>query len=198
MTSAAASSAIRACRLQSDTYTYDDLLTALNQVAPYDWDGFFQRTVESVNPRAPLDGIEGGGWKLIYTDQIPAMQTAREKVMQITDVSYSLGLLLNADASDAAYGKIKDVVMDSPARAAGMSPGMRLLAVDGRKWSPEILREAIRAGKDRPQPIELLIEDGDFFTTYRIDYHQGEQYPQLQRQPDRPDLLAEIIQPRSK
>jgi len=183
---------------QVSTYTYDDLVTALNQLVPYDWNGFFQRTVYSINERAPLDGIETGGWKLVYTDQIPGMQKSQETVTQTTDVSYSLGLLLNSGSSGPDYGLIRDVVMGSPAQKAGISPGMRLLAVDGRKWSPEILREAIRTAEDDDQPIDLLIANGEFYTTLHIDYHQGERYPQLQRVSSRPDLISEIIRPRSK
>jgi predicted metalloprotease with PDZ domain len=115
--------------------------------------------------------------------------------MQLADMSYSLGLLLDTGAD---YGKIRDVMMDSPARLAGLSPGMRLVAVSGRKWSPETLREAIRAAKSNPEPIELLIEDGEFFSTHLIGYHQGAQYPQLQRLHGRPDLIGKIVAPRSQ
>jgi predicted metalloprotease with PDZ domain len=176
------------------SYTYDDLLNGLHQIAPYDWDAFFQRTVASVNERAPTEGIENGGWKLVYTEHISDLQESREQVMQMMDLGYSLGLLLD---TGEAYGKIKDVVMDSPARAAGLTPGMRMVAVSGRKWSPDILREAIQAAKDSPEPIELLIEDHEFFSTVRIDYHLGQKYPQLQRVPAQPDLIAEILQSRS-
>jgi len=176
------------------SYTYDDLLIGLNQVAPYDWSAFFRRAVGSVNERAPLDGIERGGWKLVYAEQRSELQKSREQVMQVADISYSLGLLLDTGAS---YGKIRDVVMDSPARAAGLTPGMRLVAVSGRRWSPETLREAIKSAKDSLNPIELLIEDHEFFSTHRIDYHQGERYPQLRRVPPRPDLIGHIVQPRT-
>ena len=175
------------------SYTYDDLLKGLNLVAKYDWDAFFQRTVERVNERAPLEGIEKGGWKLVYTDQMSGLQRSREQIMQVTDISYSLGLLIDAGAD---YGKIRDVVVGSPAHQAGIVPGMRLMAVMGRKWSPDHLRDAIDAARNSQKPIELLIEDEEFFTTVRIDYHQGAQYPQLQRVPNRPDLIGDIIQPR--
>src|SRR6266487_3648761 len=49
-------------------YTLDDVLTALNQVAAHDWREFFQTRVYATNPRAPLGGIEGSGWRLIYQD----------------------------------------------------------------------------------------------------------------------------------
>ncbi len=105
---------------QVSTYTQDDLVAALNGIVPYDWKEFFRRRVESINERAPLDGIEAGGWKLVYTDQLSDFQKSCENVFQTTDVSYSLGLLLNSGGADAEYGKIKDVIMGSPAQTMGV------------------------------------------------------------------------------
>jgi predicted metalloprotease with PDZ domain len=181
-----------------DTYTKADLIAALNRIVPFDWQAFFQRNVESVNEHPPLEGIESGGWKLVYTKQIPELQRARERVLQTTDLSYSLGLVLDADSSGADFGTVKDVVMDSPAQAAGISPGMRLIAVAGQRWSPERLRDAIQAATGSGQPIELLIENEDFFTTVSVDYHEGERYPHLERASGRPNLISEIIKPRSQ
>jgi hypothetical protein len=69
---------------------------------------------------------------------------------------------------------------------------MRLIAVDGRKWSPELLRDAIRRAKSSKDPIQLLAENGDYFQSYSIDFHGGERYPHLQPIPGKPDVLAEI------
>jgi len=68
---------------------------------------------------------------------------------------------------------------------------MKLLAVNGRRWTSEILREAIRRAKGGKEPIELLIENEEYFHSYRIDYHGGERYPHLVRN-GKPDLLSEI------
>jgi hypothetical protein len=38
----------------------------------------------------------------------------------------------------------------------------------------------------------LLIENEDFFQSYRVDYHGGERYPHLERITAKPDLLGEI------
>jgi predicted metalloprotease with PDZ domain len=84
------------------------------------------------------------------------------------------------------------VVPGSAAAQAGIAPGMKLLAVNGRRWTPEDLRAAIRQVKNGGTPIELLIENEDFFQTYRIDYHGGERYPHLERTSGKPDLLGEI------
>ncbi len=69
---------------------------------------------------------------------------------------------------------------------------MKLLAVNGRRWNPDDLRAAIRQAKDGVAPIELLIENEDFFRTYSVDYHGGERYPHLERLSGKPDLLGEI------
>jgi len=81
----------------------------------------------------------------------------------------------------------------SPAAVAGIAPGMKLMAVNGRRWSPEVLREAIQAAKGTSKPIELLIENEEFFKTYTLEYHDGERYPHLERNPAQPDVLTEIV-----
>ena len=84
------------------------------------------------------------------------------------------------------------MIPGSPAANAGLAPGMRLVAVNGRKWSPDILRDAITRAKTGKDPIELLAENGDFFQTYLIDYHGGERYPHLEPLTGKTDLLTEI------
>lgn len=75
---------------------------------------------------------------------------------------------------------------------------MKLIGVNGREWSPEALREAIRAAKASAEPIELLVENTEYSKTYRMDYHGGERYPHLERDASRPDLLGEIMRPRTR
>jgi predicted metalloprotease with PDZ domain len=173
-------------------YTEDDVITALNAVAPFDWRGFFQKRVYEVNPRAPMGGIEAGGWRIVYRDKPSDMLKTSETIRKFTDLTFSLGLSLNEQ------GMIGDVIPGSPADSAGIGPGMKLLAVNTRHWTPELLRTAIREAKGGTGPIELLLENGDAFKTYRVDYHDGERYPDLERDPSKPDLLSEIIKPRLK
>lgn len=173
-------------------YTLDDVLTTLNQVAPFDWRGFFQQRIYAVNPRAPLGGIERGGWRLVYRDTPSDMLKNFEAVKKATDFSFSLGLSLKED------GGILDVIPGLPADRAGVGPGMKLLAVNSRRWKPELLRTAIQEAKGGAAPIELLVENGDVFRTCLVDYHGGERYPHLERETGRPDRLAEIIRPRGQ
>lgn len=168
-------------------YTFEDVVAALNQVATWDWNAFWTKRLDSTEPGAPLQGILGAGWKLVYSEEVPDLQRAAEDTRKITDVRYSIGIAVRED------GTIPDLVPGSPAAAAGLGPGMKVIAVNGRRWNAVILRDAIKRSKTRP--IELLVENGEFFKTVRLDYAGPERYPRLERNPGLPDLLTAIVRP---
>jgi predicted metalloprotease with PDZ domain len=173
------------------TYTFDDVVAALNQVAPYDWKTFFNERLYSHGPGAPLGGLESSGWRLTFSEAMNEHQRAMEQVNQETDVQFSLGMIVhNPGAEDS--NEVEDVIPGSPAAKAGVAPDMKLLAVNGRRWTPEILREAIRQAKDTKEPIELLVENDGYFKTVKVDYHGGERYPHLEAQGR--DVLEQIAQ----
>ena len=95
------------------------------------------------------------------------------------------------DPGTESGDEVADVIAGSPAAQAGIAPGMKLVAVNARRWTPEILHEAIRRAQGGKEPIELLVENEEYFHSYGIDYHGGERYPHLERN-GRPDLLSEI------
>ena len=169
------------------TYTFDDVINTLNQVAPYDWRGFWSERLTNHGPGAPLGGIEGSGWKVVYDEYQSEMDANRMGITRSIDATYSLGLSLRDD------GGIRDTIEGMPAAKAGIGPGMQLIAVNGRQFSPDVLRDALRAAKIGSTPIELLIENTDYYKTYRIDYHGGEKYPHLVRDESKPDLLSDIM-----
>ncbi len=170
-------------------YKFEDVVLALNQVAPYDWAHFLRERLDSKSPHAPMGGIENGGWKLVYTDQKNTTMDAAEKTGDGLDLSFSLGMIVSKD------GDIRDVIPGLPAYTAGLGPGMKLIGVNGRKWSKDVMRSVLRAGVHSKQPLALLAENGDYLTTYQVDYHGGEQYPHLVRVDAQPDILGEIIKP---
>jgi predicted metalloprotease with PDZ domain len=167
------------------TYTFDDVVNALNQVAPYDWRGFWTERLANHGPGAPLGGIEGSGWKVVYNETLSEMEPTGED--HFIDVSYSLGLQMRDD------GGITDAIFGMPGANAGIGPGMRVVAVNGRRFTPRLLRDALKAAKASPAPLELLVENSDYFKTYKVDYHEGEKYPHLVRDESKPDLLADIL-----
>ena len=172
-------------------YTLDDVLSALHEIAPVDWRQFFHARVSVPNPRAPLGGIEGAGWRLVYTESMPAMLRAMEGTQKQTDLSFSIGAVFKED------GAVVDVLPGSAADRAGLAPSMKLVAVNGRRWSPILLRAALHSAKTNTEPIEVLVENDEFFNTCKLDYHEGEKYPELERDPAKPDLLDSILQARA-
>jgi predicted metalloprotease with PDZ domain len=172
-------------------YTFDDVGHALNQVAPYDWAGLLKERVNSTSTHAPLGGIERGGWRLVYNDQPNAMLQATGKVDHTLDESFSLGFGLRPD------GEMVDVIPGSPAYTAGIGPGMKLIAINGRQWSKEILRDTLHASKTSNKPIELLVENAKVFKTYSVNYHEGEKNPHLERA-ESSDLFDDILKPLTK
>jgi predicted metalloprotease with PDZ domain len=168
------------------TYTFDDVVNGLNQVAPYDWRAFWTERLTNHGPGAPLGGIEGSGWKVVYDDMPSEMMRAGEGEERGVVANYSIGLALKGD------GGVIDTVEGMVAAKAGIGPGMKVIAVNGRQFSPEVLRGALKAGKNSSEPLDLLVENTEYYKTYKLDYHGGEKYPHLVRDESKPDLLSEI------
>lgn len=174
------------------TYTFEDVVAGLNAVQSYDWAGFFHQRLESTSPRAPLGGIENGGWKVTYSSARSEMWRNREDKNRLANLMYSIGLTVTEE------GVIGDVAMGGPAQKAGVSPAVKLIAVNGRQFNTVVLREAIEAAVGKTAPIELLVKNGEYYQTFKVDYHGGGQYPRLTRDESKPDVLSKIIEPLAK
>ncbi len=169
------------------TYTFDELVSALNAVAPFNWAGFFHDRLDSTSAEAPVGGIENGGWKVVFNGEPSKLQGRRGNPGDV----YSIGLQLGSD------GTVSDSIVGSPAFEAGISSGMKVLAVNGRLYNQDLLEDAIKAAKDTSQPISLLVVVDDYVRTCTIQYHGGDRYPHLVREGDRPDYLDELIKARA-
>jgi predicted metalloprotease with PDZ domain len=172
------------------TYTFDDVVSALNQVVPYDWRGFLTERLTSHVPGAPLGGIEGTGWKLTYDENRSEMMKAWEDSHNELNASFSIGLIVKEG------GEIEDTIEGMAAARAGIGPEMKIVAVNGRRFNFQVFRDALFASKSSSQPLQLLIENTDYFRTFNLDYHGGEKYPNLVRDESKPDVLTDILRPR--
>ncbi len=168
-------------------YTLVELVDTLNQVAPYDWAGFFQQRVNSIAPDMPDGGIRNSGWRVEFNDK-PVKFPGRHGA---PDDLYSIGLHLGDD------GAVEDSLIDGPAFRAGVSPGMKVVGVNGRLYKHDLLEDAIKASKDPKTPISLLVVHDDYYRTCAVEYHGGLRYPHLVRDQSKPDLLDEIAKPRA-
>lgn len=168
-------------------YTFDDVVATLNKVQPFDWASFLREKLDRKEAGAPLDGLARGGWKLSYTDKPNDYLKGREGARNYMDLTFSIGLVLNNK------GDIYDVLWNGPAFKAGVGSGMHLVAVNGREFSPQVMKDAITAAKTDKTPIALLVKNEDLYQTYNVDYHNGLRYPVLVRTKGTPDRLSKII-----
>ena len=169
------------------TYTFDDLVKTLNAFAPFDWATFFHSRLNSTSAEAPVGGIENGGLKVTFNDKPAKLEGRRGNVGEV----YSIGLQVGGD------GMVTDSIVGSPAFEAGISSQMKIIGVNGRVYTQELLSDAVKSAKDTSKPITLLVVVDDYFRTCTITYHDGARYPHLVRDGERPDYLDELIKPQA-
>jgi predicted metalloprotease with PDZ domain len=172
------------------TYTLDDVVATLEQVQPYDWRGYLQRRVYDIAPQAPLEGITQGGYKLVFTPEPTKWIKSAEKQGKNVDLTYSGGLSVGND------GKVGSVLWDSAAFNAGITVGSEILAVNGRKFSGDAIKQAIKDAATGGGAPQLLIHDGDVYKTVALDWKGGLRYPRLEKVGKGPGTLDALLAPR--
>jgi predicted metalloprotease with PDZ domain len=152
-------------------YEFDELVKDLNEVVKYDWATFLKTRITSLNPHANTEGIEQGGYKLVYQDhpasEAPAGRGGRGGV----NVWYSLGLRVSGE------GTIADVRWGSPADKAKLAPGGKIIGVNGMVYSGDGLKAAVVAAKGKTEPIHLIVQTETFLNMVDLPYFEGEKYP---------------------
>jgi predicted metalloprotease with PDZ domain len=172
-----------------DPYTFEDVVKTLNDITPYDWASYLRTRLDGHG--SLIGGLASHGWKLVYNDKPSDAVKAIEALRHTADLTYSLGVSIGKE------GAIGDVLWDGPAFNAGLSPGMTIVAVNGKSYDPDAVKDAVTAAaKDTSQPIELLVKNFDEYKTIRIDYHGGLKYPHLERDTSKPDTLSQLIKAR--
>jgi predicted metalloprotease with PDZ domain len=177
-------------------YEFPEVVADLNEVVPYDWATFLHDRIDKINPKADLDGIERGGYKLTYTDKPTKSEAAYyatyARYLGPADLWYSLGLRVNNE------GVISDVRWGGPADNAKLHPGQKLIAVDGVVYSGDAVKSAIKKAKGATEPIHFILQSDTFVTLADVNYHDGERYPRLVRVDGTPDYLDDITKPLTK
>ncbi|MFT4111781.1 hypothetical protein [Silvibacterium sp.] len=170
-------------------YNFEDVIAALNQIAPYDWTAFLRERLDSKSVHAPLEGIEHGGYRLIYNDNPGEYIQAHEAALGDAPAWWALGIDVGSD------GRLDDVLVGSVSDKAGLGPGMQIIAVNGRQYTPALLGDAITNAKGNSMPIELIVVNTGYYKVVKLDYHDGLRFPHLERVEGTPDYLDEILKP---
>ncbi|HTH66630.1 MAG TPA: peptidase M61 [Rhodanobacter sp.] len=172
------------------TYTFDDVVGALNGVVKDDWASFLRARVDAIDPPL-LSGLAASGWKLVYTDKQSAYEkqydSRPEPARHLYNFAWSIGLTMNKQ------GEVNDVRWNGPAFKAHVSTGATLVSVNGQAYTRDVLKDAIAAAKTSKSPIQLLLKYQGGYRTVSVDYHGGLQYPHLERIEGTPDYLSEMI-----
>jgi predicted metalloprotease with PDZ domain len=174
-------------------YDFNDVVNALNTVMPYDWRGFWSVRLNRVQPNAPLEGLSASGWRLVFGPEPSPAEKGDAALQKATNLYYSLGLTLKDEGA-----VIADVVPGTPADAAGIAPDSNLIAINGRKYSKDVLQDALKAGGTEPRALRLLIQKDDMFDTVEVHYAGHARHPRLERDASTPDLLTAILSPRTQ
>jgi predicted metalloprotease with PDZ domain len=171
------------------TYTFEDVVATLNGLAPYDWAGFLRARLDGTSTKTPIEAVENGGWKLVYTEESNATEEIQSMLEKRLNLTFAVGMTVSDD------GMVSDVTHGAPAYIAGIGPGMKIIAVNGKQYSPDEMRQAVEVSKSSTAPIQLIVANGAQFQTRSIDYHGGLRWPHLVRDASRANYLGEILKP---
>jgi len=145
--------------------------------------------VNGINPHVNLEGIEQGGYKLVYTEKPSEYLKASMASRSSRDMWFSIGIALDND------GTISDVRVGSAADKAKLIPGQKIMAVNGRVYSKDLLHAAIRQSKTGSAPMHFILQNDTWVSETDVEYHDGERYPTLVRVEGTPAYLDDITKP---
>jgi predicted metalloprotease with PDZ domain len=171
------------------TYTFDDVVAALNAVQPYDWAAFLRARLDR-HDGPPFEGLARGGYTLSYSDTASDYFKKLETRRKIADFTFSLGFIVGRE------NKLVDVLWGGRAQAAGLTVGTQLIAVNGESYDKDRFMAMIKAAKTDNAPLEFIVKNGTRYVTIRIDYHDGLRYPHLTRNTNTPARLDDLLTPR--
>jgi predicted metalloprotease with PDZ domain len=173
-------------------YVEEDIYAALSGLVAADWRAIIRRHLDSKGPEALLEGLKSTGWQLTYTAQKNSYLETRQKWRKSVLRDWSIGF--SVDRNDL----IIDTVEDRAAARAGLGPGMKLVAVNGRRYTAEVLDAAILEAQSSKKPIELLVQSDDFYRTLSVPYFDGPRWPHLTPLGAHADVLSAVLKPRSR
>ena len=171
-------------------YRFEDVVAALQAIAPYDWTTLLRARLSAHDDRALVEDLALTGWRLVFNKTPNPVSVITAKENGNCDAFHSLGLTVSK--TDA----INSVLWDGPAFRAGLTGGATIIAVNGTRYKCTALTEAIAANEGKGAPIELIVQRENHVKVVPIPYADGLRYAHLERVDGVPDRLTPIFSAR--
>jgi predicted metalloprotease with PDZ domain len=155
--------------------TLEEITDTLNGLSAYDWTGLFRDRLNGKSPNAPLSGLTLGGYRLVYTREATPFFRDAEKRSNEANLTYSLGLTVGKN------GHVNTILWDGPAFKAGLTTSAEIIAVNGRVFTDEVLRDAIGDAEGGNEPIRLIVKSGKRVREIAIAWNGGHRFPRLEK-----------------
>ncbi|SCW59551.1 Predicted metalloprotease, contains C-terminal PDZ domain [Sphingobium faniae] len=172
-------------------YNRDDMIRALNDVAPYDWASFLRRHVDGTTRETPKGGFTLGGYRLVYGDTPGSITKATESAQKVVDQSFGLGLVVRNN------GEISTVVWNSAAFRAGLATGSTIVAVNGNEYAPDVFKAALKQATNPGKPMQIIVKQDKYYRTLSLDYSGGLRYPRLEKTGEGEGSLDRLLKPKT-
>jgi predicted metalloprotease with PDZ domain len=170
---------------RTSTYGFDDICATLSALAPEDWKSFLEKHLLSHKTEDAMAGLARAGWILTYDSTPSETFVQDEAAAGVINLDTSLGLQIRPN------GSIRSVVWDGPAFNVGLSPGQRVVAVNGQAFSRASLLEATNTLSSHP--VRITLQAGAEERELTIPYDGHLRYPHLLRIPNTEDRLTPLI-----
>ncbi len=174
--------------VREHTYDRNDLIQALQRLAPYDWQKFFHDRVDEIGP-VPMAGITAGGYQLVYSDTPNSYLTDMASAFgKDTGLNFSMGM------SVAPSGEVDEVLWDGPAFVAGVRTGSKIKKVNGRPFDKAALLHSVEL-TGNTGPITLELESFGKTLSVVIPWTSGLHHPHLVKVGKNEGALDDILRP---
>jgi predicted metalloprotease with PDZ domain len=174
------------------TYDREEVVRTLNGVVEHDWENFLDTQLHRREEGAPLEGLERGGYKLVYRDHRTDFCKSFDAKADQFDMRFSIGLNIGNT------GTVQEVMWGSAAFDAGLTAGALIQSVNGQDYSDQVIGDAIEAAKGGAAPLLLTIKARSQSRPreVEVDYKEGHRFPHLEPIAGARARLDEIFSPR--
>jgi predicted metalloprotease with PDZ domain len=162
-------------RIATLTYDFDEVVRTLRGIVDYDWAGFINGHLHGRVSGAPLEGLERGGYRLVYRPYRTDFCKSFDANANQFDLRFSIGLNIGSD------GTIQEVMWGSAAFDAGLTAGALIQLVNGEAYDEVRFGDAIEAAQaGAPLLLKIRQRPESIPREVSVSYGKGHRFPHLE------------------